>query len=177
MYRATLELIKERKKHCQRLEPRLVNVQSLPQGEIQDCFHNSVRAQSIDFTGSGTKENLIRSGWIVHPYNSYSDTTEIIQHWWNYDPKLKIHFDTTPFNEGINPNKVEYVEDNEFCEVGTSILDQLECNVGHDLMYHGKSWIRLETQTDGSINQTPLENLSTRNLLIFKKHQAFRLIR
>ena len=48
---------------------------------------------------------------MIHAYNKPHDATEIIQHWRNFDPILKIHFDTTPLDAGIRARSLEFVED------------------------------------------------------------------
>ena len=70
-------------------------------GEAQRCFSNSLSAKVKDVNKSGSSENAIISGWMIHAYNKQHDITEIIQHWWNFDPILKIHFDTMPLDAGI----------------------------------------------------------------------------
>ena len=168
MYRATRELIRERSKHCHQRLPAFVKVKSQPIGELGNCFHNAVGSQTKDVLSSGSSNNHIRSGWVIHPHSRGDEITEIIQHWWNYDPVLEMHFDTTPFAEDIDVTKLEYVEDNGLCEYGTSSLDQLKCNVWHDLAYSKLGWFLLETLDDGSIKPNPISALETRALLIFK---------
>lgn len=101
MYRATRKLIKERSRFCSHFTPKLVKMHWVEIGEAQRCFSNSLSAKVKDVNKSGSSENAIISGWMIHAYNKQHDTTEIIQHWWNFDPILKIHFDTTPLDAGI----------------------------------------------------------------------------
>lgn len=48
---------------------------------------------------------------MVHAYNGAYGTTEVIQHWWNFDPILKLHFDTTPLDPDIKPSILGFVND------------------------------------------------------------------
>ena len=81
MYRATRELIKERSRFCDRFRPKLVKMHWVENGEAHSCFSNTLNAKVKDVNNSGSQENPIISGWMVHAYNRQHDTTEIIQHW------------------------------------------------------------------------------------------------
>ena len=48
---------------------------------------------------------------MMNAYNKQYDAKKIVQHWWNFDPILKIYFDTTPLDAGIRAHSLEFVED------------------------------------------------------------------
>ena len=106
---------------------------------------------------------------MIHAYNKQHDTTEIIQHWWNFDPILKIHFDTTPLDVGIRARSLEFVEDQEIFEFGKMLQNELETHVGRNLVFMNERWFSSEmTSINSQLKLTPLNGLSHHNLLQFK---------
>ena len=169
MYRATRKLIKERSRFCSRFTPKLVKMHWVEIGEAQRCFSNSLSAKVKDVNKSGSSENAIISGWMIHAYNKQHDTTEIIQHWWNFDPILKIHFDTTTLDVGIRARSLEFVEDQEIFEFGKMLQNELETHVGRNLVFMNERWFSSEmTSINSQLKLTPLNGLSHHNLLQFK---------
>ena len=169
MYRATRELIKERSRFCDRFRPKLVNMHWVENGEVNSCFSNTLNAKVKDVNNSGSQENPIISGWMVHAYNRQHDTTEIIQHWWNFYPMLKIHFDTTPLDAGIRTRSLEFVEDQEIFEFGKMIQNKIKTHVGKNLVFMNKLWFSSEiTSLKSQLKLTPLKDLSHHNLLHLK---------
>lgn len=167
MYKATRDFMNERQKYCPS-KLNIVKMKFLPLGVSQNCFENAHAARSIDANNSGSKSNLLRSGWMIFPYNKEAGHTEIVQHWWNYDPVLGQHFDTTPLADGIKPTWPEFVEDNDFAEFGTSIIDEIESNVGKDIAYMNGEWFHIKPQADGQFDTVLLKNLDHRSLLLLK---------
>lgn len=167
MYKATRLLIEGRKKFS-RLDLRLVSVKVVGGGEPQDCFMNAVAARDKDVNNTGSTDNPIRCGWIVWPYDKENDCTEVVQHWWNFDPMLNRHFDTSPVHPDLVALQPEYVEDNDLCEFGTSILDRLLTNVGRDLVLQNGKWFYSECSENGELTTYPLKDFSYESLLYFK---------
>ena len=169
MYRVTRELIKERERFCTQFKPNLIKMHWAETGELNRCFTNALAAKNKDVNGSGSKENPIISGWMVHVYNRQNNTTEIIQHWWNFDPILKIYFDTTPLDADVNASSLEFVEDIELFEFGRSIKSEIETYVGKPLVFMGNKWFTSEfTSIKGELKLTELKDLSYPNLLYYK---------
>ena len=166
MYRVTRELIKERERFCTQFKPNLIKMHWAGNGEAHRCLTNALAVKSKDFNNSGSTENPVISGWMVHAYNRQNDTTEIIQHWWNFDPILKMHFDTTPLDTEVNASSLEFVEDRELFEFGRSIMSEIKTHVGKPLVFMNKQWFSSEmTSVTGQLKLTKLKDLSHRNLL------------
>lgn len=108
MYRTSRDLIKGRLSFC-KIEPRVVTVERIPLSDLQNCFLNAHQNEKNDVLGSGSTSNELISGWIVYPMDPVQKVTEIIQHWWNYDPIAEKHFDTTIFDDAVAMLKVDYV--------------------------------------------------------------------
>jgi hypothetical protein len=164
MYKASRAFISERQKYCS-FEVRIVRMHWVEIGEQNDCFHNAVAARDIDINKSGSTENPIRSGWMVAPFDEQSRITEFVQHWWNYDPVLKQHFDTTPLHNDLKAVKLEFIEDRDLCEFGTSILNQIKSNVGRDIALKAGSWYSTEVTEGDELDFSLLENLDHKSLL------------
>jgi len=169
MYRATRKLIKERERFCSQFKPNLIKMHWVGDGEPHRCFDNSMAAKRKDVNKSGSTENPIRSGWMVHAYNRNYANTEIIQHWWNYDPKLKLHFDTTPLALDIKASSLEFIEDQELYEFGKAIINEIKTHVGKNLVYMNEKWYASEiTSVNFQLKLSELKDLSHRNILYLK---------
>lgn len=167
MYRASRDLIKSRMPFCE-IEPRLVAVERIPRLDQQDCFMNAYEHENVDIFGSGSTSNELISGWIVYPMDPVQKSTEIIQHWWNYDPVARRFFDTTTFNEEVASIKVDYIADVEIKNGGMKRFSEIASNVGKDLFYVNGIWHVTEFAEDGTTEVKIISNLSIDNILYFK---------
>ena len=89
----------ERQKFC-KAELMVVSVNRISTGKLNDCTNNA-----LDATEEGDEVRTI-TGSLVHPYDAITNTTEIVQHWWNMNSD-GTYFDTTP---GVTDD-CEYVKD------------------------------------------------------------------
>lgn len=129
MYKATRVFIAERQKFChQQLD--LVSVKSVGGGKASACSNNA-----CDAAEAGDRVRSI-TGWLVHPYNPVTDSTDIIQHWWNMD-RFGQHFDTSPNVD----DKCEYVVDMDLVHYYHTHYDQVDNMVAISLsLRNGKFW-------------------------------------
>jgi hypothetical protein len=103
MYKATRKFIAARQPHTKwKLEVK--TVRQIGGGQENNCRSNS-NAAMISL-GSNNVGQI--TGWIVGPYDPKTNSTEIIQHWWNWNKGDGTHFDTSPL--GPN-NRFEYIHD------------------------------------------------------------------
>jgi hypothetical protein len=167
MYRASRDLIKSRLPFCT-IEPRIVSVKRIPLYEKQNCFLNAHKNEKVDVLGSGSSHNELISGWIVYPMDPVEKSTEIIQHWWNYDPIAQKFFDTTIFDEEVAVLKVDYIYDVEIKNGSMERFGKIASNVGKDLLYTDEKWYVIEFAEDGTPTRDPIPNLSIDNILYFK---------
>jgi hypothetical protein len=167
MYRTSRELIKARVPFC-KIEPRVVIVERIPLSNLQNCFLNAHGNEKVDVLGSGSTYNELISGWIVYPTDTVQKSTEIIQHWWNYDPVAKRFFDTTIFDDLVASLEVDYVYDVEVKNGGMQRFSEITSNVGKDLLYANGVWHVIEFEDDGTPKIVPIADLSIDNILYFK---------
>lgn len=167
MYRATRDLIKSRTRFC-KIQPRVVSVDRIPRGGQQNCFLNAHESEKIDVLGSGSNCNDLISGWIVYPTDPVHKSTEIIQHWWNYDPVAKRHFDSTIFDSTVASLPVEYVYDIDIKNEIMSRFSDIASMVGKDLLYANGQWHVIEFEEDDTPNLEPIPNLSSDKIFYFK---------
>ena len=167
MYRTSRELIKARLPFC-KIEPRVVTVERIPLSNLQNCFLNAHANEKVDVLGSGSTYNELISGWIVYPTATVQKSTEIIQHWWNYDPVAKRFFDTTIFDDMVASYEVDYVYDVDVKNGGMQRFSEIASNVGKDLLYANGVWHVTEIKDDGTTKFDPIADLSIDNILYFK---------
>lgn len=167
MHRGTRELIKERNRHSS-LPVEQVLVQSVALGTERQCFMNAHNHKSSDVLRSGSTKNPMVSGWMSYPYNAAERCCEFVQHWWNFDPVAHRYFDTTPFLEGVDPTRVEYVLDNDIRDTGMEYFSKLASNVGRDVILRDGKWYWVEVDSEGEPKLEPLPDLQVKRLLIFR---------
>lgn len=167
VYRASRDLIKGRMPFC-KIEPRIVNVDRIPKSNQQNCFLNAHENEKVDVLGSGSTSNELISGWIIYPMDPVQKSTEIIQHWWNYDAVAKRHFDTTIFDDAVASLEVDYVCDVEIKNGGMQRFSEIASNVGKDMLYVDGVWHVIEFEDDGTPKIDPIADLSIDNILYFK---------
>jgi hypothetical protein len=106
----------------------ILNVSQLSNGIPNGCYENAHATK--DAAATTGKKIFIVSGWLVQPYDPVSNSTAIIQHWWNVDANGN-HFDITP---NLNPDSI-YVQDTglyKFCIDNDLVLIT---HVGNSLLY------------------------------------------
>jgi len=106
----------------------ILNVSQLSNGISNGCYENAHATK--DAAATTGKKIFIVSGWLVEPYDPVSNSTAIIQHWWNVDANGN-HFDITP---NLNPDSI-YVQDTglyKFCIDNDPVLIT---HVGNSLLY------------------------------------------
>lgn len=169
MYSTTRKFISERSRHS-KFSLQEVKVRRNPIFDQQNCLQNANRAALLDVLNSGSKQNPVVAGWLIHKFNPLLNNTEIVQHWWNYDPVANVYFDTTPFSNDIEIRGFEYLIDEEILHIATTQLQRLEHTVGRDLIFTNDQWHVIEKIIDSDRADTKLlEGLSIENLMYFKK--------
>ena len=156
MFKASREFIKFRQPFAS--HPLVVVPVTKKGGRVaNDCFGNS--ADCID-RAKGIK---IVSGWLVHSYNKLTDSTEIIQHYWNYS-ESEQYFDET---SGI-PDNCEYIVDMAISNFSQDNIDDIVSNVGHSfLLSNGRLSAFHYDNTNLVLKK--IENLETKNLFEYIK--------
>ena len=96
-------------------------------------------------------------------------STEIIQHWWNYDPIAKRYFDTTIFDDAVAHFQVDYVCDLEIKNGAMKIFSEINSNVGKDLFYINGVWHVTAFSEDGNPEIHEIPDLSIGNILYFRQ--------
>jgi len=132
MFKSTRTFIVERQKYC-KAELSLVTVKKLANGKPNDCSNNA-----LDATEQGDEVRTI-TGWLVHPYDSITNTTEIVQHWWNMNSE-GAYFDTTP---GITDD-CEYVKDMDLLYYFSKNTEIIDNNVALSLILSDGKFIGVD---------------------------------
>jgi hypothetical protein len=170
MKRTTRELINARNKHKVTMNGYrqealyIANVQKIETHEMGKCFQTAMEGRFIDALGTGSKRNIIASGWTVGEYNKALDGYEITSHYWNIDDKTYKHFD---LSKGERDS--EYVLD-----MGLSIWAQDKANharirsdVAKSLLYKDGKW-RTYEEIDGERIIENIQELKVENLFRLK---------
>jgi hypothetical protein len=123
MFKATREFINERQPHTE-ITLKVVDVKKIGGGNSNNCSDNA-----IDFSESNDGYMTV-TGWLIHPYNQLTNSTDIVQNWWNVDEQMN-YVDTTP-----DPLKIacEYVLDFDLYKYAFDNYDQLESIVACSLV-------------------------------------------
>ena len=132
MYKPTRTLITERQKFC-KAELMVVSVKKTPTGKLNDCTNNA-----LDATEEGDEVRTI-TGSLVHPYDASTNTTEIVQHWWNMNSD-GTYFDTTP---GITDD-CEYVKDMDLIYYFSKNTEKIDNNVALSLILSDNKFIGID---------------------------------
>ena len=152
MYKATRDFIKARQQFSKYVIEQ-VSVRQADGGKPNDCFNNA--CGTID-RAKGIK---ITSGWIVGKYNKFTNSTEIIQHFWNVD-KDGNHFDTTP----LFGSEVEYVIDCEINAYGQQHYDDVDSCVASSLLLKNGKFVAVDAAQNGCLVYRNIDDLSTEKL-------------
>ncbi len=113
MFKATRELIKARQAHTEYVV-EVVSVKQINGGSANDCFNNACAYIEKN------KGCSVVSGWLVNKYDAMSNSTAIIQHFWNVSEQ-GIFVDTTPLIEA----EYEYVIDVDLSIYGQEHLGEI----------------------------------------------------
>ena len=133
MFKATRELIKARQPHTDYVVEK-VFVKSIKGGIANKCFEN---ACDYDENHPGSKTV---SGWIVNKFDERTNSTAIIQHFWNITPDGDF-IDSTPNIE----EDVEYVIDTEITAFGQENYDYIDSCVCSSLLYQKNQFYLVDT--------------------------------
>lgn len=152
MYKATRDFIKARQQFSKYVVEQ-VSVKQIDGGKPNDCFNNACDA--IDRT-KGIKHT---SGWIIGKFNKFTNSTEIIQHFWNVD-KDGNHFDTTPFIG----SEFEYVIDCEINAYGQQHYDDVDSCVASSLLLKNGKFVAVDTAQNGRLVYRNIDDLETKKL-------------
>ena len=152
MYKATRDFIKARQQFSKYVVEQ-VSVKQIDGGERNDCFNNA--CDTIDRT-KGIKHT---SGWIIGKFNKFTNSTEIIQHFWNVD-KDGNHFDTTP----LIGSEFEYVIDCEINAYGQQHIDNLDSCVASSLLLKNGKFFAVDADQNGRLVYRNIGSLSTNKL-------------
>ena len=151
MFKATRELIKARQMYTDyRVE--VVLVKQIEGGNANDCFNNACAYIEKN------KGCTVVSGWLVNKYDSLSNSTAIIQHFWNVD-KNSIFVDTTP-NVG---SEWEYVIDVEISIYGQEHFDEINNCVCSSLWLKNGKFSTVDLIDDKRVIKA-ISELKTENL-------------
>ena len=152
MYKATRDFIKARQQFSKYVVEQ-VSVKQIDGGERNDCFNNA--CDTIDRT-KGIKHT---SGWIIGKFNKVTNSTEIIQHFWNVD-KDGNHFDTTP----LIGSEFEYVIDCEINAYGQQHYDNVDSCVASSLLLKNGKFVAVDADQNGRLVYRNIGSLSTNKL-------------
>jgi hypothetical protein len=151
MFKATRDLISARQK-LSKFVIQKVTVDQLGGGNLNDCFNNSCTYKENNISSK------VVSGWIVKKFDAKTNSTAIIQHYWNVTHDGQ-HVDTTP----LIGNDFEYVIDIEIALFSQMNYDKIfECVCSSLLLSNGLySTIKL---TDDDVVTTPIKELNLESL-------------
>ena len=127
MKKVTRELIKLRQKYV--ANPKAIqhisSVSKIGGGELNQCYQNAFKYKAPEAFGGS-----MMSGWLVQPYDPVTNSTAIIQHWWNVD-RNDNHIDTTP-TLNIDSDYVQDLGIYVFCFTNDARLDT---HLGKSMMF------------------------------------------
>ena len=136
MFKATRELIKARQQHT-KFVVEAIEVKSIGGGKNNDCFMNACTYKE---NNKGAK---VVSGWIVNKFDTRTNSTAIIQHFWNVDA-FGNHVDTTP----LVGYEHEYVIDVDILIFGQIHYDELDTCVASSLLLCNGIFSTMEISDD-----------------------------
>ena len=154
MLKAISLLISQRQQFS-KLTVQVVKVKRVDGGDENDCFNNA-------FNQIDTEKSIkIASGWIVGKTDKITDSTFILQHFWNVDAEGN-HFDTTPL-----PEHFVYVLDPDMMNYGQRHIKKLKSSVGRSLILK-KGVFYTFSSTDHLENFIEISSLHLKNLFQLK---------
>jgi hypothetical protein len=151
MFKATRELIKARQIHTNYIV-EVVYVKQIDGGRNNDCFNNACTYQE--------KNELcgVVSGWLVNKYDPLSNSTAILQHFWNINED-GIFIDTTP----NIASECEYVIDVDITRYGQEHFDEIDNCVCSSLWLKDGKFKTVDL-IDGEMIRNSIKELTTENL-------------
>ena len=159
MYKATNELIKARNKYAVDHPPKKIDsVKRIGGGQQHECYTNSVNF--ITTSKSAGIEASMWSGWLVQPYDKETNSSFILQHWWNIT-RSGEQFDTTPLDD-----MAEYVLDYDLTKFCVANDGNMKTHMAHSLLYRDDKFFLILDPLINSLKQ--LDNLKTENLYELK---------
>jgi len=165
MFKATRELIKARQKQT-KFVIKKVDVKPIGGGKPNDCFNNACNYLE---NNNGTK---VVSGWLVNKFDAKTNSTAIIQHFWNVNA-FGMHIDTTPL-VGNHEYDYEYVIDVDILMFGQTHYDEIETCVCSSLLLSNGIFSTVELYED-DIQIEYIKDLTTKNLFRFQIQNLFNL--
>jgi len=159
MYKATIELIKARNRFTKNYPAKHVTtVKRIGGGQQHECYNNSV--DFISTSKNAGIEASVWSGWLVQPYDKETNSSLILQHWWNIT-RSGEQFDTTPLND-----MAEYVQDYDLIKFCSANDGKMKTHMAHSLLYRDNKFFLILDPLINSMKR--LENLKTANLYELK---------
>jgi hypothetical protein len=149
MFASTRKFIKQRQSFSKYVVEK-VNVRQIGGGLENDCFNNAYKVLDRE------KGIRIVSGWIIEPFNALTNSTEIVQHWWNID-RNGNYFDTTFTN-----HNAEYIVDSALAEFTNDFYDDINSCVGSSLLLKDNCFYRVKIDGE-DIHFFSIDNLATKN--------------
>ena len=149
MFASTRKFIKKRQPFSKYVIEK-VSVRQIGGGLNNDCFNNAYKVLDRE------KGIRIVSGWIIEPFNSQTNSTEIVQHWWNID-RNGNYFDTT-----LVSHNAEYIVDSALAEFTTDFYDDIDSCVGSSLLLKDNYFYRVKIEGE-DIHFFSIANLATNN--------------
>jgi hypothetical protein len=151
MFKATRELIKARQKYTN-FVVEVVSVNQIYGGRVNDCFNNAC-AYTENNKGCG-----VVSGWLVNKYDPFSNSTAILQHFWNINEN-GVFVDTTPYIE----SECEYVIDVDISIYGQAHFDEINNCVCSSLWFKDGRFKTVDL-IEGKLVRKEINALKTKNL-------------
>jgi hypothetical protein len=161
MYRATRELIKKRQMHTNYMV-EVVSVVKIGGGDANDCFNNACAYQEKN------KRCGFVSGWLVNKYDPISNSTAILQHFWNINEE-GVFVDTTPNIE----SDCEYVIDADISIYGQEHYDEINNCVCSSLWLKDGRFKTVDL-IEGKLVENEISELKTENLFNAVKVETLR---
>ena len=151
MFKATRELIKARQFHTN-FVVEVVSVKQIHGGKANDCFNNA-----CEYIERNEGCSVV-SGWLVNKYDAWSNSTAIIQHFWNVNEN-GIFIDTTP----NIPSECEYVIDVDISIYGAEHFNEITNCVASSLWLKNGKFSTVDLINDkrfvNKISELKTENL------------------
>jgi hypothetical protein len=151
MFKATRELIKARQAHTD-FVVEVVSVKQVDGGAENDCFNNACTYMEKN------KGCAVVSGWLVNKYDAMSNSTAILQHFWNINEQ-GFFIDTTPLIE----TGCEYVIDVDLSIYGQEHYDEINNCVCSSLWFRDGKFKTVDL-IDGKLERNNIYQLTTENL-------------
>ena len=126
-----------------------------------------VETVNVSQVGGGLR---MVSGWIVERFNKHTNSTEIVQHWWNVDMNGN-YFDSTFTNYDV-----EYIVDCALSEFTVNFYEDIDSCVGSSLLLKNDEFYRVRIEGK-DIHFYSIANLSTKNLYFDNGHHLFTIDR